>query len=63
MEEQVYLGDGVYASFDGYYIQIAVNHHTNIVVALEDEVLDSLIQYANKVFNKNYKNVKDDNRS
>lgn len=63
MEEQVYLGDGVYASFDGYNIWLAVNHHENKIVALEKDVLDSLIKYANKVLNTNYKDVKNDNRS
>jgi hypothetical protein len=26
-----HLGDGVYASFDGYAIHLAVNHHMNTV--------------------------------
>jgi hypothetical protein len=26
-----YLGDGVYASFNGYQIWLAVNHHENKV--------------------------------
>jgi hypothetical protein len=30
---QDYLGDGVYASFDGEHIWLAVNHHSNKVVA------------------------------
>lgn len=42
----IYLGDGVYASFDGYQIWLAVNDHSNRVVALEPAVLDNLIQYA-----------------
>lgn len=37
-----YLGDGVYASFDGYHIWLAVNHHGNDVVALEQPVMDAL---------------------
>lgn len=40
-----YLGDGVYASFDGYQIWLSVGDHNNKVVALEPEVMDSLIQY------------------
>ena len=45
MEYQQYLGDGVYASFDGYQIWLAANHHENKVVALEPEVFQSLIRY------------------
>jgi len=44
--EETYLGDGVYASFDGYQIWLAVNHHENKVVALEPEVFASLCAYA-----------------
>ena len=40
-----YLGDGVYASSDGYSVWLAVNHHENNVVALEPQVLDHLVQY------------------
>lgn len=43
--EPRYLGDGVYASFDGYHVNLAVNHHENHVVALEPEVIDSLNKY------------------
>jgi hypothetical protein len=42
----VYLGDGVYASFDGYQIWLAANHHENRVVALEPRVLRALIAYS-----------------
>ena len=44
-DESTYLGDGVYASFDGYQIWLAVNHHENNVVALEPSVVTRLIQY------------------
>lgn len=47
--EDRYLGDGVYASFDGYHIWLAVNHHTNKVVALEPEVFKSLVRYADDI--------------
>jgi hypothetical protein len=40
-----YLGDGVYASFDGYHIWLAVNHHENKVVALEPAVFAALLNY------------------
>ena len=44
----VYLGDGVYASFDGYQIWLAVNDHRNKVVALEPVTIVRLIKYAMK---------------
>lgn len=44
-----YLGDGVYASFDGFQIWISVNDHNNKVVALEPNVLDELIKYNNSI--------------
>lgn len=44
-EKQVYLGDGVYASFDGYQIWLAVNNHNNKVVVLEPDVIERLIDY------------------
>jgi len=34
-----HVGDGVYLSHDGYQYWIAVNHHENRVVALEDATL------------------------
>lgn len=45
-QPDTYLGDGVYASFDGYQIWLAVNHHENKVVALEPSVFDALYRYA-----------------
>jgi len=44
-----YLGDGVYASFDGYQIWLAANHHTNKVVALEPQVFEALIRYKKRL--------------
>lgn len=44
-----YLGDGVYASYDGYYIWLAVNHHKNKVVAIESSVLTNLDAYAQRI--------------
>ena len=41
-----YLGDGVYASFDGYQIWLAANDHTNKVIALEPGVMANLITYS-----------------
>lgn len=44
-----YLGDGVYVSFDGYQIVLAVNTPENIVVYLDDYVSDALIDYINTI--------------
>lgn len=48
-EKEMYLGDGVYASYDGYHIWLAVNDHTNKVVALEPNVLNALDKYRKKI--------------
>jgi hypothetical protein len=45
-----YLGDGVYASFDGFNINLHVGAHNNpAFVAIEPEVLRSLLQYAKTI--------------
>lgn len=44
-----YLGDGVYASFDGYQIWLAVNSHENAVVALEPAVMHALKKYEQRI--------------
>jgi len=43
--EPTHLGDGVYASFDGYQIWLAANDHRNKVVALEPQVVMALIEW------------------
>lgn len=50
MRNDEYLGDGVYASFDGYHVWLAVNHHENRVVALELGVLIALTRYGRRMF-------------
>ena len=45
----VHLGDGAYASFDGYQIWLAASDHRNKVIALEPYALLALIDYAKKV--------------
>ena len=49
-EKQAYLGDGVYASFDGHQIWLAVNHHENTVLALDPRVMENLVRYAAMVW-------------
>lgn len=48
---QQYLGDGVYASHDGYQIWLAVNNHENRVIALDDDIMRALINYHNFIEN------------
>ena len=50
--DNTYLGDGVYGSFDGYQIWLAVNHPENKQVAIDPEVMQSLMLYAEKVWGK-----------
>jgi hypothetical protein len=49
MIKHSYLGDGVYASFDGYQIWLAANSHENLVIALEPAVVEALFQYVKEV--------------
>ena len=48
-----YLGDGVYASFDGYQIWLAVDHYENNVVALEPSVFANLCEYVKRLKERN----------
>jgi hypothetical protein len=52
-EHQTYLGDGVYASYDGFQIWLAVNHHENKQVALEPQVFKRLCEYAKMLKEQN----------
>lgn len=45
----LYLGDGVYASDDGFQIWLAANDPNNEVIALEPSVLAALIDYAEQI--------------
>ena len=50
-EMQRYIGDGVYASFDGYQIWVRAERDGMIhSIALEVGVLNMLIDYANTVY-------------
>jgi hypothetical protein len=45
-----YLGDGVYASFDGYQIWLDTRGQSPVnKIALEPETLDALNKYAEKL--------------
>lgn len=45
MEKETYLGDAVYASFDGWHIWLRTGDGNNQRIALEPEVLKALIDY------------------
>ena len=46
----VYLGDAVYASFDGFQILLHLDRHDNPpLIALEPEVMKGLIEYAEAI--------------
>jgi hypothetical protein len=51
MEDTIYLGDAVYAYFDGYGIELRLNDHRNeCAVYLEPEVLHVLTGVLQTVF-------------
>lgn len=48
--EDEYLGDGVYASFDGYHVILDLRGQDNTTrIALEPPVLIKLVRYGTKV--------------
>ena len=51
--EPEYLGDGVYASFDGYHIWLRTGahegEHVTNTIALEPGVFVALVRYRNRV--------------
>lgn len=48
--EDVYLGDGVYASFDGYHISLDLRGQDNTTkIALDPRVVSSLESYIKRV--------------
>jgi hypothetical protein len=53
-EHKAYLGDSVYASYDGYSIWLAVGNHENDVVALEPDVFASLCKYVEMLKEKKH---------
>jgi len=44
-----YLGDGVYASYDGYQIWLAANRHDNHVITINPTVYHRLVEYAERL--------------
>ena len=46
MNDTIYIGDAVYANFDGYGIELRPNSHENdCAVYLEPEVIQNLIEF------------------
>jgi len=54
MMNKQYLGDGVYAKFDGYSIVLTTENGvmTTNQIVLEPEVLAALVNYAEKIYKK-----------
>jgi hypothetical protein len=49
MNDTIYLGDAVYAHWDGYGIELKLNDHRNeCAVYLEPEVLQALTEFYNR---------------
>ncbi len=45
--EDMYLGDGVYASFDGWHVVLDLRGQDSTTrIAMEPEVYDALVRYA-----------------
>ena len=45
INDKVYLGDAVYAQFDGFNIQLTTGDGNNQIIYLEQPVMDALIKY------------------
>lgn len=48
LDNETYLGDAVYASFDGWQIRLRTGDGNNQIIFLEPEVLERLFAYAKK---------------
>jgi sulfur transfer complex TusBCD TusB component (DsrH family) len=58
--KSIYIGDGVYASFDGYHVWLAVNDHSNKAVALGPDVFANLARFVENIPNMIEEEKKDD---
>lgn len=53
LKDHEYLGDGVYASFDGGQVWLHLNSHdSRPLIALEPSVLDALNEYYQRLIQK-----------
>jgi hypothetical protein len=55
-DKEVYLGDGLYASFDGFMFKLRAPQDTigDQTVYLEPEVLKSLMRYAKAIYKEEF---------
>jgi hypothetical protein len=54
-DKETYLGDGLYASFDGFMVTLrAPREHGDHFVALEPEVLHNFLRYLNEIGLKDF---------
>lgn len=54
LSREVYLGDAVYASFDGYQIWLRTGDANNQRIALEPSVYAALYDFAKNVWSGNH---------
>lgn len=49
---KVYLGDGVYADFDGYHIVLTTEDGVRVTnrICLEDQVFENLVRLAKRIW-------------
>lgn len=54
-EKVTYLGDGLYAVFDGYQIELRANHHEHPTdrVFLDSKVLGSFLEFVKSIRESN----------
>lgn len=52
MNNKTYLGDGVYADFDGFHVVLTVDNgvETTNTVYLEDTVINGLLRFLEKTY-------------
>lgn len=54
MDKETYLGDGLYASFDGFMIKLRAPRETDHEVYLEPHVLKNLMGYAKDIYKEEF---------
>ena len=54
LKDSTYLGDAVYATFDGYQIWLHTSNGIEVTnsIALEPAVYDALVRYVHKAYSK-----------
>ena len=46
---ETYLGDGLYASFDGWHLNLTVDNHENHVISIDPSVMEKLLDYIDEI--------------